>query len=320
MITGRALVVDLQRVALHLAVPGLVLRCDRSKETEVLVLRHQVAVLRRQVHRPNLEPADRVLLAALSRLLRRSLWGALSVTPATLLRWHRDLIARRWTYPHRAPGRPAIPASLRDAVLQLARENPHWAYQRIAGELLGLGHRQFLTAQAQGILAVDFLHIDTVLLKRIYVFFGIEHATRRVHLLGRTKHPTGRWVTQQARNLMMDLPAPLGFLLRDRDANTRPASTRSSTPRASQPSRLRSRHHGQTRSVNAGSAPCAANAPTDCSSTMHVTCEQYLPSTWRTTTSTGPTGPCTVGRPSHSNRRQPICLPTGSDGEESSTA
>jgi transposase InsO family protein len=223
----------------------LVLRRDRSKEIEVLVLRHQVAVLRRQVHRSDLEPADRVLLAALSRLLRRSSWGAFFVTPATLLRWHRELIARRWTYPHRAPGRPAIPASLRDAVLQLARENPHWGYQRIAGELLGLGHRlspstvrtillqaglppaprrtgpiwrQFLTAQAHGILAVDFLHIDTVLLKRIYVFFGIEHATRRVHLLGLTEHPTGRWVTQQARNLMMDLPAPFGFLLRDRDA------------------------------------------------------------------------------------------------------
>jgi hypothetical protein len=143
---------------------------------------------------------------------------------------------------------------------------------RGSSELLGLGHRispstvrtilpeaglppaprgtgpvwrQFLTAQAHGILAVDFLHIDTALLKRIYVFFGIECATRRVHLLGFSERPTGRWVTQQARSLMMDLPASCGFLLRGRDANTRPASTRSSMPRPSQPSRLRSRHHGQ---------------------------------------------------------------------------
>ena len=135
--------------------------------------------------------------------------------------------------------------SLREAVLRLARENPSWGYQRIAGELLGLGHRlsptsvrsillhaglspaprrsgptwrQFLTAQARGILAVDFLHIDTILLKRIYVFVGIEHATRRVHLLGLTQHPTGPWVTQQARNLLMDLQNSVRFLIRDRDA------------------------------------------------------------------------------------------------------
>jgi putative transposase len=153
----------------------LVLRRDRSKEIELLVLRHQVAVLRRQGRRPDLRPADRVLLAALSRLLRRPSWGAFFVTSATLLRWHRDLVARRWTY-----GRPAIPASLRDAVLRLARENPRWGYQRIAGELRGLEHRlspstvrtillraglppaprragptwrQFLTAQAEGLLA-----------------------------------------------------------------------------------------------------------------------------------------------------------------------
>jgi hypothetical protein len=223
----------------------LVLRRDRSKEIEILVLRQQVAVLRRQVHRPDLQPADRVLLAALSWLLRRPSWAVLFVTPATLLRWHRDLVARRWTYPHRCPGRPAIPASLREAVLRLARENPRWGYQRIAGELLGLGHRlspstvrtillhaglppaprrtgptwhQFLIAQAQGILAVDFLHLDTVLFKRIYVFFGIEHATRRVHLLGLTQHPTGPWVIQQARNLLMDLHTLFRFLIRDRDA------------------------------------------------------------------------------------------------------
>jgi putative transposase len=223
----------------------LVLRSDRSKEIEVLVLRHQVAVLRRHVHRPDLHRADRVLLAALSRLLRRSSWSVFVVTPATLLRWHRELVARRWTYPHRAPGRPPISVSLREAVLRLARENPSWGYQRIAGELLGLGHclsptsvrnillhaglspaprrsgptwRQFLTAQARGILAVDFLHIDTILCKRIYVFVGIEHATRRVHLLGLTQHPTGPWVTQQARNLLMDLQNSVRFLIRDRDA------------------------------------------------------------------------------------------------------
>lgn len=223
----------------------LVLRGERSTQIEVLVLRHQVAVLRRQVHRPDLQHADRVLLAALSRLLRRSSWGAFLVTPATLLRWHRNLIARRWSYPHHSPGRPAIPANLREAVLRLARENPRWGYQRIAGELLGLGHRlspttvrtilrqaglppaprrtgpswrQFLTAQAHGILAVDFLHIDTILCKRIYVFVGIEHATRRVHLLGLTQHPTGPWVTQQARTLLMHLQASFRFLIRDRDA------------------------------------------------------------------------------------------------------
>jgi putative transposase len=223
----------------------LVLRGDRSTQIEVLVLRHQVTVLRRQVHRPDLQHADRVLLAALSRVLRRSSWGAFLVTPATLLRWHRNLIARRWSYPHRSRGRPAIPANLREAVLRLARENPRWGYQRIAGELLGLGHRlspstvrtillhaglppaprrtgpswrQFLTAQARGILAVDFLHIDTILGKRLYVFVGIEHATRRVHLLGLTQHPTGPWVTQQARNLLMDLQTSFRFLIRDRDA------------------------------------------------------------------------------------------------------
>ncbi|MGH3669545.1 MAG: integrase core domain-containing protein [Pseudonocardiaceae bacterium] len=171
----------------------LVLRGDRSTQIEVLVLRHQVAVLRRQVRSTDLQHADRVLLAALSRVLPRSSWGAFLVTPATLLRWHRNVIARRWSYLHRSPGRPAIPANLRQAVLRLARENPRWGYQRIAGELLGLGHRlspstvrtilvhtglppaprrtgpswrQFLTAQARGILAVDFLHIDTILCKR----------------------------------------------------------------------------------------------------------------------------------------------------------
>jgi hypothetical protein len=180
----------------------LMVRGERATQIEVLVLRHQVSVLRRQVHRPDLHHGDRVLLTALSRVLRRHCWGAFFVTPATLLRWHRTLVARSWSYPHRCPGRPDLPVSLRDAVLRLAGENPRWGYQRLAGELLGLGHRvspttvrtilrqaglppaprqtgptwrQFLTAQARGILAVDFLHVDTILRKRIYVLVGIEH-------------------------------------------------------------------------------------------------------------------------------------------------
>lgn len=203
----------------------LLLRSDRPKEIEILVLRQQVAVLRRQVKHPDLKPADRAVLAALSRLMRRRAWATFFVTPATLLRWHRDLVKRRWTYPRSKPGRPATSNTVRKLVLQLASENADWGYQRIAGELLGLGHRtspstvrnilihagldptprragptwkQFLTAQASGILAVDFAHIDTVMLKRIYVLFGIEHATRRVHLLGLTQHPTAEWTAQQA--------------------------------------------------------------------------------------------------------------------------
>jgi DDE superfamily endonuclease len=186
--------------------------------------------------------------------------AAVLVTSATLLHWHRNLIARCASYPHHSPGRPAIPANLRQAVLRLARENPRWGDQRIAGELLGLGHRlspttvrtilrqaglppaprrtgpswrQFLTAQAHGILPVDFLHIDTILCKRIYVFVGIEHATRRVHLLGLTQHPTGPWVTQQAPTLLMHLQASFRFLLRDQTPSTPPASTPSSPPKAS---------------------------------------------------------------------------------------
>ncbi|WP_319462509.1 integrase core domain-containing protein [Micromonospora sp. RTP1Z1] len=218
-----------------------------AKDVEILVLRHQVAVLRRQVTRPDLQPADRMVLAALSRLLPRPRWSAFFVTPATLLRWHRELLTRRWTYPHARPGRPPVDKQIRELVLRLAAENPTWGHRRIQGELVGLGYpvaastvwmilnqvgvdpaprrsgptwKQFLTAQAHTILACDFFTIDTVLLKRIYVLFFVEIATRQVHVVGVTAHPTGAWVAQQARNLLMDLgqrAAELRFLLRDRD-------------------------------------------------------------------------------------------------------
>ena len=225
---------------------ALLARSSAAKDVELLMLRHQVAVLRRQVTRPRLDWADRAVLAGLARLLpRRSRRGS-SVRPETLLRWHQDLVRRRWSYPHRR-GRPAVPAELRALVVRLARENPSWGYRRIHGELCRLGcrigastvwailhragvdpaptrsaisWRQFLRAQAKSVLAVDFFTVDTVLLQRLYVLFVIEVASRRVHVLGVTAHPAGDWVTQQARNLLMGLQERVGrfrFLLRDRD-------------------------------------------------------------------------------------------------------
>ncbi|WP_433435487.1 integrase core domain-containing protein [Nonomuraea sp. CA-141351] len=212
------------------------------------MLRHQVAVLRRQVHRPDLNDADCVLLAALSRRVPRPSWEVFFVTPATLLHWHRDLIARRWIYKRNRQGRPSTRKHIRDTVLRLARENPTWGYQRISGELAGAGIRvppstvrdilrragldpaprragpswgQFLRAQAKGILACDLFHVGTVFGTRIYVLFFIAHATRAVHVMGVTTKPTGPWVAQQARNLLMDLGERvehIRFLIRDRDA------------------------------------------------------------------------------------------------------
>jgi transposase InsO family protein len=224
-------------------------RSEREKEIEILLLRHQLRVLQRQVARPQLTPADRALLAALSRVLSRQRWkSSVFVTPATLMRRHRELVARRWTYPHRRPGRPPTRAEVRALVLRLARENPSWGYRRIQGELLGLGIRlaastvwtilkeagiepaprrlehnwsEFLRAQAASILECDFLTVDTLFLKRFYVLFFIELASRRVHLAGITTNPDGRWVTQQARNLLMELGddgIQPRFLVRDRDS------------------------------------------------------------------------------------------------------
>jgi hypothetical protein len=220
-------------------------RSSASKDLEIVVLRHQLAVLRRQVKRPVFRAGDRVFLSATNRLLPRLNWSAFLVTPATLLRWHRLLIAKRWTF-GRPPGRPPIAADVRTLIVRLARENPRWGYQRIVGELKGLNvmvsattvkkilgaeglgptvrrgqsWREFLRTQADSIIAVDFFTVDTVWLQQLYVLFFIEFGSRRVHLAGCTAHPDEAWVTQQALQVSWELgerKEPMRFLIRDRD-------------------------------------------------------------------------------------------------------
>ena len=226
------------------------LACSQaSRNAEILVLRHELVVLRRQVARPRPAWPDRAVLSALARLLPKQRRLRRLVAPETLLGWHRQLLKQHWTKHPGPPGRPAIPTQLRQLILRMAAENPTWGYRRIQGELTRLGStvaastvwlllnragidpaprhagltwRQFLSAQAEGILACDFFHVDRVLFKRLYVLFVIELATRRVQVLGVTANPTGQWVAQHARNLLMDLAdrteqVKFKFLIRDRD-------------------------------------------------------------------------------------------------------
>ena len=223
------------------------------KDAEILLLRHQLAVLQRQTPaRPRLTWNDRALFAALLTLIPRSRHGALHsfITPGTILRWRRDIVRRRWAAKSRPkrPGRPPTHRHIVRLVLRMAADNEHWGYRRIAGELAGLGiavapstvweilkrhgihpaprragpdWAQFLRSQAEAILALDLFTVNLLDGTKAYVLAAIEHATRRIRILGATAHPGGQWIVQQARNLCMDLDqagANVKFVLHDRDA------------------------------------------------------------------------------------------------------
>jgi transposase InsO family protein len=220
-------------------------RSEFAKDIELLVLRHQLLVLARQQTRPSFRATDRAFLTALTRILPPRRRHGLIVTPQTLLRWHRELVRRKWAQPG-TPGRPPVERRVRELVLRLARENPRWGYPRIAGELLKLGvrvspstvrrlllaaglkpaprragpsWREFLRQQAASMLACDFFTVETISLRRFYVLFFIELESRRVYFAGCTSNPTGVWVAQQARNLSFTgLFERMRFLIHDRDS------------------------------------------------------------------------------------------------------
>src|SRR5712691_5580859 len=229
-------------------------REEMWKTAEILILRHQLSVLqRRQPQRPKLDWADRALLAALLGVIPKARRQGLRllITPDTIVRWHRDIVRRRWAARSACSraGRPATRRNIRALVRRLARENPDWGYRRVHGELAGLGIKvaastvweilkasgidpgrrqtglawsQFLRSQAEAILACDFFTVDLLDGTQAYVLAVIEHATRRIRILGVTLHPTGEWTAQQARNLLMDLGDQadrVKFMIRDRGSN-----------------------------------------------------------------------------------------------------
>jgi putative transposase len=240
-------------VANAFALLRLLPRSDRDKDAEILALRHQITVLQRHLgpQKIRFEPADRALLAALLHPLPRPTLRCLRllVRPDTTLRWHRNLVARRHATVSRPKrrGRPRTLRSIRALVVRLARENSSWGYRRVHGELLVLGVKvaastvweilreagidpapdrttttwaDFLRSQANALLAADFIETVTLTGMRMYILAVIEHASRRIHILGATAHPTAAWVTQAARNLVMDLEeagSAARYLIRDRD-------------------------------------------------------------------------------------------------------
>ena len=218
-----------------------------DNEVEVVVLRHQLTVLKRQVGRPRLRRRDRLFMVAIARTLPRGRWSSFLVSPQTLLRWHRELVRRKWTYRRTSVGgRPPIDSEVRELILRMGRENPRWGCLRIRGELAKLGVRisattirtllranglgpaprravptwgEFLSSQAQGVLALDFFTVETAWLRTVYVLFAIHLGSRRVHLLGVTRNPDSAWVTQQARNLAVgERLKGIRFVIRDRDS------------------------------------------------------------------------------------------------------
>jgi putative transposase len=311
------------------------LRLSRREETrktaEILILRHQVTVLqRRKARRPKLTWADRALLATLFGVIPKARHQGLRlvVTPDTIPRWHRDIVRRRWAARSMRgrSGRPATPRNIKALVLRLARENPEWGYRRIHGELAGLGVKfaastvweilkiygidpaprrtgptwsQFLRSQAEAILASDFFSVDLLDGTQAYVLTVIEHATRRIRILGVTLHPTGEWTSQQARNLIMDLGEQaerMKFMIRDRgsnftaafdavlaDAGIRTVLCNVRTPRMNA---IAERWSGDT----------AASSWTAPSCGTRTICGGSCAITRPTTISTGLTAPCTAPR------------------------
>ena len=236
----------LLRLVLRVSSPGG--DRERELELELLVLRHELMVLRRKVGRPKLRRSDKVFLTALSRVLPRRRWSSFIVAPGTLLRWHGELVKRKWTFKTRPVGRPSVDPKLANLIVRMAKDNPRWGYLRIKGECQKLGLRvsattvkkvllaagldpaprrdgpswsEFLRSQAEGSLAGGFFTVETVFLQTLYVLFFIEIGSRRLHVTTATRNPGTIFVTQQARNLCYALDEreePVRYLIRDRDS------------------------------------------------------------------------------------------------------